>query len=273
MNRKDRRAQRSKERRGHRRGDTMGASYTLADVPEHVKNHPAYQRGLEAAKTGQFPPEYYELVERMAKLAFDWYRAEPTAPNLKWLEQKNDGVFVSGTLDVGARYLADSPDAFRLLAWLDEQTGGKATLNQAVWALRRCRALPMPDGSYYGVETVRESAAHKHLSAMVARLALHDEADRVAATPCGHCGKLLDGASSAGGHRPRPGDLTICIYCAGFNRLGDALELIAMSEAEVEALAVEHPDTVDALREGQSAIRTAVAKIAMGGRKGPVGEA
>jgi hypothetical protein len=115
----------------------------------------------EGQSTGKgfedFPPDYYEHIEKMAAKACQWHDEHPDA-DLKWIEQKDDGVILTGDLDVAARYLADSPDAFALLAWVDEQTERKGSLFQMLWALRRCGGLPMPDGSYYGVETTREKA-------------------------------------------------------------------------------------------------------------------
>lgn len=233
MNRKDRRAERAKQRQGE------GA-----------------------------PPAYYEQIERAGKLVFEWVHAQPAPPDLRWVEQKDDGVFIAAALDVGARYLADSPDAFALLAWLDEQTGRKLTLNQALWALRRCRALPMPDGSYFGVSTSHESGAYKALLHMADRIARHDEADRIAGSPCGHCGKELDAASAVDGHKPRPGDLSVCVYCCGINGFDAELRLAALSGERLDALP---SDAVQQIREMQGLMRAAHAK-AWRGTGGPAGE-
>lgn len=201
-----------------------------------------------------------------------WWRsghAEPVPPDLRWLEQKDDGTFISAALDAGAEYLADSPDAFRLIAWLDEQTGRQLSINQAKWALRLCRALPMPDGSYHGVETSHESGAYKSLLRILDRATTED--DRVPESVCGHCGKHLDGASAEGGHRPEPGDLAVCIYCAGINTFVDAeLRTAPMSEEAIDALPAE---VAGKIREMQALLRAAIAKRLGGKRNEPLGEA
>lgn len=270
MNRKDRRAQRVRERKA-RRSDTMGASSHAGPLPEHVTSHPAFQEGKLRAEKGEgFPPEYYEQIERAAKLAFEWVHAQPAPPDLRWVEQKDDGVFIAAALDAGALYLADSPDAFALLAWLDEQTGRKLSLNQVVWALRRCRALPMPDGSYLGVSTSHESEAYRAFMAVAERVRVGDERDRVIASACGHCGKMLDAASSTHGHKPRHGDLSICVYCGGANMFDAALRAMRLTDEQIDTL----PSVVARqLRDMQELIRGALGRVAGGKRKGPPVEA
>lgn len=149
MNRHDRRKAASQERKGQ---DTMGTSYTLSDVPESIRQHPKYQEGQRRAENGEgFPPEYYQAIGVAAKLVAEWVRSQGEL-DLKWLASDADRTFIAAGLDLGARYLADSPDAFRLLAWLDETTGRQLSLNMATWALRQARVIPMPDGSYWNGE-------------------------------------------------------------------------------------------------------------------------
>jgi len=142
VNRKERRAAAS------RGDDTMGKSYTvLPGVPASVRNSPAYKAGQAAAASGQgFPPEYFAEIEGAARWARRWLD-EHRGAVLRWLEWDGDRTFIAAGLDTGAPYLADSPDAFRLLAWLDEMTGRRLSLNQAGWALRKLGLIPMPDGS------------------------------------------------------------------------------------------------------------------------------
>lgn len=203
---------------------------------EQSRARKAFEAGKAAAKTGKLPPGYYELIERMARLAADWVNSQPTTPELRW-HASDDKTIVTGSLGEPhvQAYLANSPDAFRLLAWLDEQTGREASLYQATWALRRCRALPMPDGSYYGVETRFESAAMKNLRAIADDTKSH----RVAGTACGHCGKVLDHVSRAEGGLPKPGDLSVCFKCFGINQFSEALENVAVTPEAFEALPVE----------------------------------
>lgn len=146
MNRRDRRAAASQERRAQ---DTMGKSYTvLSDVPDSVRNHPAFKEGQRRSESGEgLPPAYYEDIERAAREMIAWLQLRTEPPELRWLEWDKDRTFIAAGLDAGAAYLADSPDAFALLAWLDERTHRKLSLNQAGWALRLIGQLPMPEGA------------------------------------------------------------------------------------------------------------------------------
>lgn len=263
MNRHERRKKAAQERRA-RGSDTMGSSYSTGPLPDHVRQHPAFKRGLDSAKTGEVPEGYHKAIEDAARLMREWVRAQPTMPDLRWLPEKDDGVFISAALDAGAAYLADSPDAFRLLAWLDEQTGHQLSLNQTKWALRLCRAMPMRDGSYHGVETVRQSAAMKNVLSVVD----DDKCSRHEPSPCGHCGKQLDAASSDTA-TAKPGDVSVCMYCTGVNRFDEGMRLVAVNDAELAAL----PDDMRAVLEEMQALVRRGHQLRAGPRKGPVGEA
>ena len=142
MNRHDRRAAASKERRGQ---DTMGKSYTVSGVPESVSNLPAFKEGQRRADSGEgLPPAYYEAIEQAADAIRSYLAAHRSKPDLRWLEWDKGRVFLAANLDRGASYLADSPDAFALLAWLDAATGRKLSIDQAGWALRLAGLMPMP---------------------------------------------------------------------------------------------------------------------------------
>lgn len=230
MNRHERRKKRAQERKG-RRGDTMGAGYQTGPLPRHVLEHPAFLEGQRAGREGKLPQRYYDDIREAALLMCRWVKAQPTKPDLRWVEQRDDGVFVAAPLDA-ADLLADSPDAFRMLAWLDEQTGRRLTINQVTWALRLCRALPMPDGSYHGVETKYQSPAMELLEAFL------DDGKTVAVEPmaCGHCGVALDRVSSKQGGSASPGALSVCFACLRLNRFDEQLRLVALTEAERAAL-------------------------------------
>lgn len=149
MNRKDRRARASRGQHN----DTMGASYTvLPDLPESVLNHPKYKEGQARAAKGEgFPPEYFAAIDSATRLVRQWVAAHPGG-ELRWLEWDGQRTFIAAGLDTGARYLADSPDAFALLEWLDGATNRQLSLNMAGWALRKLGMLAMPDGSTWGGE-------------------------------------------------------------------------------------------------------------------------
>lgn len=217
MNRHERRRQRAQERQARRRGDTMTAGYTgyaSREPPEHVRNHPAFKAAVaeasRAAAAGEkpaMPPRYYEDIENAARLIVQWYHAEPTKPDLRWIEERDDGTFIVAALDAPG-LLADSPDAERLIAWLDEKTNRKLSVYQARWALRMCRALPMPDGSYYGEELKFESKAMQVLKRFAADVeGKGTSALPLGGAPCGHCGTRLENASGAPGEVPEPGVL------------------------------------------------------------------
>jgi hypothetical protein len=262
MNRHERRKKAAQARRG--RSDTMGAGYSSGPLPAHVTSHPAFQEGERVSKggaPGEMTEGYYKAIEDAARLMGEWVRAQPTMPELRWLAEKDDGTFIAAALDAGAEYLADSPDAFRMLAWLDEKTGRQLSINKARWALRLCRALPMPDGSYHGVETVRESEAMRNIKALLSDA----KTTRFAGSPCGHCGKALDAASSDTG-QPAPGNLSICVVCLGINRFDDALRNVAVTDEELAALPADVRST---LEEMQAIMR----RSRMAERKGPAAEA
>ena len=216
MNRKERRTRRAQERKA----------------------------GEKAVAEGRLPQAYYDDIEEAARIIFEWVKAQPAEPALRWVEQKDDGVFVAAALDVGAHYLADSPDAFALLAWLDEKTDRKLSLNQATWALRRCRALPMPDGSYYGVKTVKQSAA------MTALMGFGKNDQRVPSSACPHCGVVLDAVSGAEKDAPTPGCMTVCIACFGFALFGEDMRLLPIGPDELATL----PDGARAQLEEMASI-------------------
>jgi hypothetical protein len=144
VNRKERRAAAS------RGDDTMGKSYTvLPDFPEYVRNSPGFRAGQAAAASGQgFPPRYVAAIEHAAWLVRRWVSEHPQA-ELRWLHWDQGNTFIAASLPQGAPYLADSPDAFALLEWLDQQGPDprQLSINMAGWALRIAGIIPMPDGS------------------------------------------------------------------------------------------------------------------------------
>lgn len=143
MSRHDRRKAASQARKGD---DTMGRSHSFGGaLPPSVTEHPTYKEGARRAASGQgFPPAYFEAIADAARLIARWIASRPIPPDLKWLEWDVGRTFIAADLDVGAGYLADSDDAHALLAWLDSATGGKLSLNQAGWALRKLGLIPMP---------------------------------------------------------------------------------------------------------------------------------
>jgi hypothetical protein len=145
VNRHERRKAASQQRKGQ---DTMGPSYTvLPDIPESVRNSAGFKAGQAAAASGEgFPPDYVAAIERASVLVRRWCAEHPGA-ELRWLPWDQGGVFLAAALPDGAPYLADSPDAFALLFWLDEQfvAPKKLSINMAGWALRLAGLMPPKD--------------------------------------------------------------------------------------------------------------------------------
>ena len=96
------------------------------------------------------------------------------------------------------------------------------------------------------------------------KLGKEKSGDAVAASPCGHCGKLLDGATSADGDKASDGDISICIYCFEVNTFGPGMKLLPMTDADVEA-----HSSASQIREHQAFLRAAVTKAAIGKRSKP----
>lgn len=100
----------------------------------------------------------------------------------------------------------------------------------------------------------RKSSAWKALERVVEQHGkpIAEREDMVPRSPCGHCGKALDGASHEDGIKPKPGDLSVCWACAGINRFGPTLALERLDEADFP------PEVADELRHRQSLIRAAM---------------
>lgn len=98
----------------------------------------------------------------------------------------------------------------------------------------------------------RERGALKALvrTARSMRLGRNQSSDGVPESACGHCGKLLDGASSASGAKACPGALSICISCAGVNIFLTDLTLGKLTDEQLQI----HPQ-YDELVEHQNMIR------------------
>jgi len=99
------------------------------------------------------PAGYARCAEKVLKLIPKWVEGECQSrfPDLRWKDWGR--VCYAGTLEEAAiGFLADSPDARRLLLWLDEQTNHEATLLMAKVALemlgfKRREHMTMPDAN------------------------------------------------------------------------------------------------------------------------------
>ncbi len=184
------------------------------------------------------PPGYAALVERLMALIEQWCGAEPGLPDLRWLDP-GDTMFIGslGAREV-QRYLADSPDAFRLLAWLDQQTGREATVFQATVALRMLGHLP-DDETLARVQ----SAARSRPAAVT----------RHAESPCPDCGAILTASTGASGRQPGAGDVGVCVYCGSFLEYGESGPR-ALSREAFDALPKELRDRLRLARTLQQRV-------------------
>lgn len=214
--------------------------------------------GKRSAKTGKLPAGYVALVERLAALIVQWCEEQPTLPDLRWIDP-GDTVFIGALQGPAVKYLADSPDACRLVAWLDKQTNHEGTLLQLTVALRGLGHLP--GGTPPAV--VQRSQAMRNMedfaSATGTTTRHHEQ------RPCPHCGKNLDAASGGKGHAPSVGDLSVCVYCCGAMRFGEALSLLPLTDADLDALLAEGHEEIVTLREMQALYRASRMKMKGGG--------
>lgn len=182
--------------------------------------------GKRAAKTGELPPGYVALIQRMCDLMLKWLTTEPGLVDLRWHDPKGT-LFVAPLRGKALDYLAASPDAKRLLEWLDEQTGQEGTLAQATMALRLIGHLPSGPA-----EVVHESEGLRTLRAFACRTGTDTD---VPPSPCGHCGHVNEFASGQLGQVPRPGDFSVCASCGGVNSFRADLSTKAVRDEDIPA--------------------------------------
>lgn len=129
MNRKERRAAEAKAR-GARRDQQR--DLIVAEATPEVKAR---------MQAHCMTPAYKQLVRDLVLVARRWVELHPEA-RLEWNDL--DRTLVDGHLgdDYVKGYIAASPDAFALLAFMDEMTGGRASLLQAYFALGHSRIIP-----------------------------------------------------------------------------------------------------------------------------------
>lgn len=151
-----------------------------------------------------FSPGYEQQIEQLVALIPQWIALQDDPPALQW-HRPGDTAFIGPLHGKALDYLAASPDARRLLEWLDDKTGGVCTLLQA--------------------------------SAALGLLGKQSPDHRLPPSPCGHCGKVNDAATAVGGddNRPEPGDVALCAYCYRVNRYTPEMGLEAVADADLDA--------------------------------------
>ena len=83
------------------------------------------------------------------------------------------------------------------------------------------------------------------------------EAHRTSADArCTQCGAQLDCATPTSGSEapPKPGDLSVCLYCGVVLCFGDAMEMRAISLAEYQALPIGVRRELDRVQEAVARI-------------------
>ena len=61
-------------------------------------------------------------------------------------------------------------------------------------------------------------------------------ATRIPPDACPGCGAIVDGTTDTGhGHKPRPGDVTLCFYCGAANQFGPDFRLRPFDEGQLNA--------------------------------------
>lgn len=77
---------------------------------------------------------------------------------------------------------------------------------------------------------------------------------RVPESSCPHCKNKLDAATHEYEKAPRPGDVSVCLKCAGINIYRDDLTLRAATGADLDKLSA-HKETWAALKNAQKTVR------------------
>ncbi len=185
------------------------------------------------------PPAYVALVERLCGLIGEWYQAQPARPDLRWIEW-GDTVFAGALQGEVLKYLADSPDAFRLLAWLDEQTGHEATVFQARTALQHVGLIPGGPQREVLIESMPKAIESYAFGT--------GTTTRMPPQPCTRCAKLLDANDGEAGHVPRPGSFTVCVECAALHVFSAEMLLVAVSPDEFAALPTDFQDEIASIQ-------------------------
>ena len=105
--------------------------------------------------------------------------------------------------------------------------------------VRNPAKLPLPQGGYAFVAGLRRDESLVRDPRMQAHFNVRQrppESTAVKATSCPHCNAVLDMVTGPSGHKPSPGDLTVCLSCASVLQFNDEMVIEAMSEEEIRAL-------------------------------------
>jgi hypothetical protein len=65
--------------------------------------------------------------------------------------------------------------------------------------------------------------------------------------PCPYCGYVIDAHTSLTepDAKPKPGDVSICAKCAGWNQYNGSLKLVKFTDEDKERMERDEPDTLN----------------------------
>jgi len=66
---------------------------------------------------------------------------------------------------------------------------------------------------------------------------------------CPYCGRDFNSAISIEGHSPKPGDISVCLYCAGILVFTETLGYRKMEDGELENLPEEYSDVKETIEK------------------------
>lgn len=94
---------------------------------------------------------------------------------------------------------------------------------------------------------------------------LFENRHKMAERACPQCGRMNDGSSPVDGEAvPKPGDISICLYCGCINELTeeeDGLGVRALTEEEKLKILSESPEVAEALMVRQVMIDLGILKL------------
>lgn len=78
---------------------------------------------------------------------------------------------------------------------------------------------------------------------------------KIPPSPCPYCDASFDRAGSPDGGIPEPGDYSVCIRCASLLKFGENMELLPVSQEEINACSKLDPTFMDNMKAMQNAVR------------------
>ena len=210
-------------------------------------------------------PVFEATTKRMMDLVVEWRRARPEAV-LVW-HPEGDHIILGALADPDIQAtLADSPDAFELLRFLDEKTEHRGDVYGARIAV-----------SYVDDEINRRLAERTTVESpgwdLFAGYATQTlTKTRMADSACPHCGTVMGAASSRDGRRPTPASdgawcMMVCVCCGGISLMVSETEMRKLTDEEWAAVPAE---VRTKLEDAGALFRAAATRAMSKGAKGRV---